>query len=168
MPNMGIISAKPRIVSPGGFGGVNKCRDGSLSSMSLLTPAMGWEVNGVGYLYDGDRAGTWAARTGSVGNHAGLGVQTNFSVSLSIKVIYISGYVGYFSNCTYMVQYYNGSWVTCWSGLGSDYAALGGFFFNLNGDISASSWRWYMSAYSYTPSNFYINEEEAYTKVIYK
>jgi len=25
-----------------------------------------------------------------------------------------------------------------------------------------------MSAYSYTPSNFYINEEEAYTKVIYK
>ena len=168
--NRSTISAKPRIIKYQGFGGPNKSRDGSLASMSLMTPAMGWnDVPGVGYLYDGNRAGTWAARTGSVGNHTGIGVQINFTSPQPLKAMYVEGHITTFAASTFVVQYYNGSsWVTVWTGTGNDYAANGGFFFNLNGSVSSNIWRWYMTVYSYVYSNFYLFEVETYNTVIYK
>ena len=138
--------------------------------MNLMTPAMGWcDVPGVGYLYDGNQGGTWAARTGGAGNHTGIGVQINFNKSIPLKIIRSSWYIPTFSTSSFVVQYHNGStWITVWSGTGADYAANSGFFFNLNGDISATNWRWYMTNYVYVYSNFYLYEEETYSKVIYK
>ncbi len=157
----------------GTYPGPNLCRDGSLSSMSLMSPAMGWgTIWGVHLTYDGNQS-NWAARTGGAGNHAGLGAQINFSSPKALKAIHVHGSIGSFPTCTYLAQYHNGSsWVTVSTQTGAQAVQTGGtvggaFVFNEDGNITASSWRWYMSTYVYTYSNFYLYEIEAYDKLKY-
>lgn len=154
-------------IDKGNYNSSNLCRDGSLSSMSLQSPSMGWStVNTQEYAFDGNYS-TWYCRTGGVGNHYGLGTTLNFKEPRALKSINIRGHVGTFAESLFVVEYHDGTkWVTATAQKGKD--AANGFYFNLDGKIKASTWRWYMHTYVYVYSNFYIYQVEAYEEIKYK
>lgn len=145
----------------------NLCRNGELSSMSLQSPSIGWStVYSQSRAFDGNYS-TWYCRTGGAGNHYGLGTTLNFKSPKALKCLKVRGNIGSFPEATYVVQYHDGSkWVTATAQKGRD--CHSGFFFNFDGSVLATTWRWYLHTYVHAHSNFYIHEIEAYEEIKYK
>lgn len=145
---------------------LNLSLDGTVASFAQGPTA--WDyIWTAANINDGNRSNAAMASSGSsVAVNNGRGVTVTFNRTVALKRFVLAGYVGNPSiNCSYAVEYYNGSsWVNV--ATIANNAAVGGVLdFNQTGSITSTQWRWYITSWVALSNNFYLYEMECYEYV---